>query len=379
MDRILIKNGRVIDPYIKRDEIGNIYIENGKIVEGGHSFSPDLVIDAKNNLVVPGLIDYHAHVFQQGTDAGVPPDLAMLPNGITTVVDGGSSGTANYESFYTNIVGHSVIRVKAFIALSCDGQISIKKNDNYDPQYCDDMKLKYLMNKYKDNILGIKLKQTKNNINDKGLKPIKKALSLAKQLGCRINVHAIDPPCSTKELIQYFRKGDIFTHVYHGIGSTILGENGHIIPEVWEAKKRGVVFDACNGKNNFDMQVAKKAIREKFYPDIISSDLTMITLYKQPVIALPWIMSKYLALGMRLYDVIAAVTSTPAKYMEMNDEIGTLKIGACADVAIFKQIEGEFTFFDKNNNAIKGKCILLPQLTVKEGMVVYKELTAQLY
>jgi len=379
MDDILIKNGRVMDAYRGIDTICDVCIKNGQIIENTDIGTPDVVIDATNCLVVPGLIDYHAHVFQKGTDAGVSPDVAMLPNGVTTVVDGGSSGSANYESFYTDTIMHSTVRVKSFIALSSDGQISMNKPDTYDVRYCDESKIKYLAEKYKDNILGIKLKQTKNNINNTGLEPIQKAVLLAEQIGCRINVHVIDPPCPTDELVKYFRPGDIFTHVYHGTGNTILDEKGHVFPEVWKAKKRGVIFDACNGKNNFDFAIAKKAMIDGFYPDIISSDITMMTLYKHPAIALPWIMSKYLALGMDLQAVIAAVTAVPAKCMEMEGEIGTLQPGACADVAVLKNTSGQFSFFDAKGACVEGKQLLVPQLTIREGTIVYKNLSSTLY
>jgi dihydroorotase len=374
MDKILISHGRVIDPVRQLDKIADIYIADGRIVAAVDDFKPDVVLNASGCIVVPGLIDYHAHVFYKGTDAGVPVDMIALPNGVTTVVDGGSAGTANYESFYASIVMNSVARVKAFLALSSDGQISMHRPDYYASATCDMSRMEKLFRDYASNLVGIKLKQTRANVSGEGFDAIQCAIRLAEKIGCRINVHVIDPsgPCS--QLAAYFREGDIFTHVYHGSGSTILDENRHVLPEIWEAKKRGVIFDACNGKNNFDFEVAEAAIRQNFYPDIISSDITVMTMYKQPAVSLPWLMSKYLAMGMPLQEVIKAVTATPAKHMDMEHEIGTLAPGACGDVAVFKEKDLKCEFLDIRGNCRIGNKLLLPQATIRNGMLVFRQM-----
>ena len=374
MDKILIAHGRVIDPVRKMDKVGDVYVENGRIVPAMDDFEPDLILDAEGCIVTPGLIDYHAHVFYKGTDAGVPVDAAALPNGVTTVVDGGSAGTANYETFYSEVVRHSVTRVMAFLSLSSDGQISMKRSDYYAPDTCDEARIKQLFRDYAANLVGLKLKQTRANVSGEGFEAVRYALEVAEKAGCRINVHVIDPSGPCRELAGYFRRGDIFTHMYHGSGSTILDADRHVLPEILEARKRGVVFDACNGKNNFDFEIAEAAFRDGFYPDIISSDLTVMTLYKQPAVSLPWLMSKYLAMGMELPEIIRAVTETPAEKMDMEHEIGTLEAGACADIAIFKRKQTECEFRDIKGNCRKGNELLIPQATIRGGSLVYRQM-----
>lgn len=373
-ESILITGGRIIDPARNRDEIGDVYIEGGRICAKGQSLQPDLVINAEGCLVLPGLIDFHAHFFFNGTDSGIPVDAAMLPNCVTTAVDGGSAGTANYEMFHQNVVDNSLVRVKSFLGVPPTGQITAKYEDNYDPQYYDEDKMQRLFAKYPGELLGLKLKQSKDVIKDLGLTPMKKALEIAERLSCRVAVHTTDPFPNTTELVNLFREGDIYIHVYHGKGSTIVGVDGKVLPAVKDARARGVIFDAANGKNHFSFKTAEAALRDGFAPDIISSDLTWLTMFKQPVFGLPWLMSKYLALGMSLNDVVAACTSTPAHLLKMEDEIGTLSPGACADVAILKLIDSRCEFFDADANKRIGEKFLMPQATVRAGRIVYRQM-----
>lgn len=372
MDKITIKGGKIFNA--SDDLASQIQIENGKFKKIEDNFEPDVEINAEDCLVMPGLIDIHAHIFDGGTDEGVPADLFCLPNGVTTIVDGGSAGSANIEAFEKLIVPNNHTRTFAYMGLSSSAQISRKVDDCYALKYCEPKKLKYLYKKYEDNLVGIKLKQTKKNIADTGLEPIKLALNLAEELNCAINVHIIDPPVHNDELVKYFRKGDIFTHVYHGCGYTILDKSGHVLPAVLKAQERGVYFDACNGRSNFAFSTAEKAIAQGFLPDIISSDITKMTMYKDPACSLPWIMSKYLALGMPLNKIIDAVTVTPAKAIRKESELGYMEVGRTADLSIFKIIEGRYGFKDIYGEVRWGDKVFLPVMTIKNGRIVYKNI-----
>lgn len=373
---ILITGGRIIDPARNLDEIGDIFIENGKISTKpvNDTFPAETVINAEGCLVLPGLIDYHAHFFFKGTDSSISVDSGMLPNCVTTAVDGGSAGTANYELFHQQVVDESLVRVKSFLATSPTGQTTFKYEENYDPQYYDEYKMDYLFSKFPDEILGLKLKQSKDIVGELGLAPIKKAIQIAEKLSCQVAVHTTDPVPNSTELVNTLRKDDIYTHVYHGKGSTIIGTDGRVLPAIKKARERGVIFDAANGKSNFSFKTAEAALQDGFLPDIISSDLTWLTMYKQPVFSLPWLMSKYLALGMPLKDIVAACTSTPARLMKMEKEIGTLASNACADVAIFKLINHSCEFRDIDGEQRYGKTLFLPQATIRAGRIVYRQL-----
>ncbi|MDR2006749.1 MAG: amidohydrolase family protein [Acidaminococcales bacterium] len=170
------------------------------------------------------------------------------------------------------------------------------------------------------------------------------------------------------------RAGDVFCHVHQGAGHTILGNNGKVLPEIAAAQKRGVIFDAANGRNNFSFTVAQQAIQEGFLPDVISSDLTAKTLYGDFVFGLPYVMMKYLNMGMQLQDVIASCTSNPARQMGLSGKIGTLAPGAFADVAVFRHIRKKYVMHDNSGKSIEGEHLLLPQLTVLNGKVVFRSI-----
>lgn len=375
-ENILITGGHVIDPKRGIDEIRDVFIKGDEIVENCSETvkKNSLIINAEGCLVLPGLIDFHAHVFFDGTDSSIPPDVGMLPNCVTTVVDGGSAGTSNYEIFRKNVIDNSLVRIKSFLNVSPIGQVTAKFNENEDPKYYDEDKIRYLFKKYSNDLLGLKVKASKENVGDLGITPVKKTLELAEELGCPMEVHTNNPFPNTIELIKFFRKGDIFAHVYHGSGSTIIGDDNHVLQEIRQARKRGVIFDAANGKSNFVLKTAKTALADGFKPDIISSDLTWLTMFKNLAFGLPWLMSKYLALGMNLNDIVAACTSTPARLMKMENEIGTLAPGACADVAILKPINCECNFTDIFNDSLKGEKLLLPQMTIRGGHILFRQL-----
>jgi len=170
------------------------------------------------------------------------------------------------------------------------------------------------------------------------------------------------------------RPGDVYCHVHQGVGTTVVGANGRISPALFKAQEAGVIFDAANGRKNFSFAVAKAALADGFFPDVISSDLTKTTSYSDYVFALPYVMMKYLNMGMDLDRVIAACTSTPAALIGMKGKLGTLAPGALADVAVFRPVTKPVVMKDQHGNTLTGDKWILPQLTVLNGRVTYRQL-----
>lgn len=371
---IIIKNVRVIDPARKKDAVEDVFVINDRIMDisaVGAQHKPH-IINGEGYIATPGLIDYHAHVFCHATEGGVPADLCMLPNGVTTVVDAGSAGTANFDAFYRNIICTSKVRIKAFLAASPAGQTSA--DENHDPACFNEEKIAQFFSRYPDVLQGIKLKIQIENVGEYHLAPLVKALEIAEKIGCPIAVHTTKPTAPARELVNYFRPGDIFAHAFHGIGSTIIGDDGRVLKEVWEARARGVIFDVANGRSHFAVHTAERALADKFFPDVISSDMSTLTMLQWPVYGLPWIASKYLALGMALPDVVAACTSTPARLLGMENVIGSLAPGALADIALFKLKVADVRFSDILGDEIRGNQLLVPQLTIKSGEVLFRQI-----
>lgn len=224
-------------------------------------------------------------------------------------------------------------------------------------------------------LLGLKIRQSRSIVGALGLAPLRATLQMAESLGCPVVVHVTDPPGSSGEIADLLRPGDVFCHVFHGTGGTILGSDGAILPEIRAARARGVMFDAANGRSHFAFAVAREALRQLFPPDVISTDMTTGTLYCGPVFGLPHVMSKYLSLGVSLRDVAAACTTTPARLLGLEGEIGTLAPGACADIAVFRQVAARVEYVDTLGESMVGQVMLVPQLTVRAGRVVYRQPT----
>lgn len=145
-----------------------------------------------------------------------------------------------------------------------------------------------------------------------------------------------------------------------------------------KARSRGVLFDTANGRKNFSARVAQAALAAGFAPDIISSDVTRKTLFSDFVFSLPFVMMKYLRLGMDFEAVLAACTSTPARWMGMQGKLGTLSPGAFADIAVFRRERKQAVASkDEHGDTITVDDWLIPQLTVADGKVVYRQIDFQ--
>ena len=252
-----------------------------------------------------------------------------------------------------------------------------KYHEDYNPKYWDEKQLRYFFTKYSDLLLGVKIRISKPILGDYGFRIFEKAVEFASKLNTRLCVHTTDPVGGMAKVAKLLRKGDILAHCFHGTGSSIIGENGKVLPEIIEAQKRGVIMDAANGSNHWSFITTDAAIKSGFYPDVISTDLSCKTLYKDPVFSLPYIMSKYLMLGMPLTKIIKAVTITPASLMNSNNGLGTLSVGAEGNVSVFALDNIDIVFSDTQKRTRMGHQVLVPQLTVCQGKIVYRNITFQ--
>lgn len=366
-----ICNGHVIDPAQGKDGIGSIGVSGNKIVSAGLTEESKYpVIDATGCYVVPGLIDFHTHVYALGCGFGVHPDY-FPATGVTTTVDGGTAGCSNFEAFYQSTIVPSRCRIFADLNITSQGQFQLGFPENYTPEYFNEGRVQELFEKYEGTLVGLKMRLSKETVGELGIKPFLRMMEIADRLGLPVVVHTTNPPVPTAEIVKHLRAGDVYCHCYQGEGETIVDGDGRIYPEHWEARKRGVLFDACNGTLNFNFKVAKAALKEGFYPDIISSD-TSLHSFAVPYFCknLPFVMSKYLTMGMSMFDVVKAVTAVPAKLIGMEGKLGTLQEGAYADVTILKAVRRPMVYGDRKEE-IQGDVVLVPQMTILNGDVVF--------
>ena len=372
MRSLILKGGEIYDPLTKERREGGLGIRDGRIVPVESLAGEETdVIDVGGCTVVPGFIDYHIHLYT-GCDGGVAPDTISLPSGVTTAVDGGTCGVSTFEMFKRNNIDPSITRVLSYLHVSSSGLSTAVFPENADPDCFEREKITALFRKYPYILKALKIRMSRNIIEPAGLtrEPLEKAIGIAEEAGCPVVVHVSDPVIPQEEIAAMLRPGDVFCHMYQGIRDTIIDSRCHVKPEIRRARERGVVFDASNGRSNFSFQVARPAVGEGFLPDIISSDISPVTFYKQPAVSLPRLMSKYLAFGLPLEQVIDMVTINPARQLG-DEELGTLRDGSIADVAIVRVVEKPMQFYDLNHDFISGDRLLVPQMTIKGGEIVY--------
>lgn len=220
----------------------------------------------------------------------------------------------------------------------------------------------------------MKLRQTRNISREFGLEPLRLLRKIADDLGAYIVVHVTDSPGEVKDTLELLKEGDVFCHVFHGKGKTILDENGKILPEVWEARQRGVLFDAAHGGNQFSNKVALAALDQGFLPDFITSDISLKTMYRSPLYSMGMVLSKFLNMGIEMEQLIPKVTRVPACKLGLGHEIGGLKPGMCADVAVLKIIDKEVDFNDSHGVMLHGNKLIKTQMTIRDGVTVFRQI-----
>lgn len=330
------------------------------------------VIDASGCYVTPGLIDYHMHYFKSGSELGILPEITAYANGVTAVVDGGSAGVSNFDGFYLYDMAGSTLTTKALLNVCSVGQPAVYYLENMDPSLFQEEKILGFCRKYEGTIVGLKVRQSREIVGDLGLEPTRRAVEIAEKAGLPVVVHATDSPGEIRDTLKILRPGDVFCHCFHQKGKTILDSGGKVLPEVWEAQKRGVLFDMAHGSMNFSYSVASAAISQGFLPDIVSSDLSTLSAFKPPAYGMAYMISELMNLGMNFAQIIRRCTEIPAGKIEM-PELGNLHLEGPADISIFRISEKEISYHDRYGNTFTGKKFLEPLMTVKSGKVMYRQ------
>lgn len=369
---IIIKNGYVFDPLNGRDEITDIGIKGKRIVKVGPiEETCRQMIDANGCYVVPGLNDFHVHCAYGMCAYGMPPD-ALLSSGVTSTVDGGTTGIANYEAFYRNVVCNSIVDIKTFLLVSSSGQISGRVTENMNPDLFEEDKIIDLCRAYADNIIGLKVRMEKKIVGEYGLEPLRRTIEIANKVGLPVSVHASDTPGEVKDTLDLLRPGDIFCHVFHQMGKTIMDASGKILPEVWEAQKRGVLFEIGHGSLRFSGPICKSALDQGFMPDLISSDLGLLSMNIAPTYSFAYILSELMTLGMNFKDIIDLCTRAPAKITNP-EKTCFIAEDEMADIAILRIVDKKHHYIDTYKNEFDGDKMIKPEMTIKGGLIVHRQ------
>jgi dihydroorotase len=377
---IVIKGGYVVDPKNNIHEPMDVAVADGKIISIAKKIDTTgalQVVNAKGMYVMPGLIDIHTHVFignepdhsYGNGPLSISPDGFTFRNGVTTVVDAGCAGWRDFAVFKRQVIDISQTRVLAFLNIVGEGM----RGGPYeqDTRDMDGKMTASVARQFRNYIVGIKVAHYSGS----EWTPVDEAVKAGTlaNIPVMVDFGGNTPPLPIEELfMNRLRTGDIFTHCFGQLSTReFLVDTSikKIKPLVWEARKKGIYFDVGYGGISFSFSQAIPGIKDKFYPSSISTDIHTGSMNASMKDLLN-VMSKFMAIGMKLEDVILATTWNPAKEIK-HEELGNLSAGATADIAILNVREGVFGFYDYTGYKIEGKQKLECEMTIKAGKIVY--------
>ena len=368
---LVIHGGTVIDPAQGLHSRRDVAISAGIIAALSDSIPASdgaAAIDASGKLVVPGLIDLHAHIFP-GVGDGAEPERDCLARGTTTVVDGGSVGHRAFLGFKRYVIDASRPRIKALLNISSIGLIDTRVGELMSLNHVDPDGAAKMAADNPEEVIGFKIRVSGYVAGGTCLPSLRLVRQAADATGLPIMVHIGESFEPLPTVLEYLQAGDVVTHTLTGRRHGILGYDGRVWPEVLQARQRGVLFDAAHGRMHLGFDLVKRVLDQGFQPDTLSTDITVPTA-ADPTFHLPTYMSKLMALGVGLDDAVAMVTSSSSRWLGQETDLGTLRPGAQGDVAILELLEGEFTLRDNEGQTLKATSRLRPWKTVYGGQVV---------
>ena len=358
---LVIKGGRVIDPSIGLDAVGDVAIAGGRIVAVEPSIAGGAdVIDARGRIVAPGLIDIHTHAARSKEG----PPLA-LKDGVTGWVDAGSGGADNMDEVAAVARGAPQIG-RVLVNIARTGVVS-PGGELHDISRANVALAQGAIARHRDVVVGVKARLSNDVADINDLEALRRAQEAASAFNVPVMIHVGQSYSPMRSILALLKRGDIVTHMYAPAPNGILDDKGRFYPEVAAARRRGVLFDFGNGSNgHFTWDYVERAMAQGFRPDTFSTDWSVGS-KTTGVVDFPNVMSKFLMFGMSVSQVIACATVNAARVFPAFDDRGTLNVGAPADVAIMELREGTFEFVDNYKGTRSGRQRLFPIATVLNG------------
>jgi dihydroorotase len=371
---LIVAGGIVVDPGSGIHERLDVGLRGDRVAAVGRDLPrgpATQVLDVGGRLVTPGLIDLHAHLFHGMSQLGVDPDTTCLPVGVTTAVDAGTAGEITFSAFAQRWLRPATTRCYAFVNVSSIGlplDDGLELGDSV-TRYVDVGRIVEVIEANRDVCLGVKIRAATYQMRH-GVAPLTAALEATARTGTRLMVHITEPGIALDAVFDRLRPGDIVTHLFHGRRERIVGSDGKVLDSLRRAVARGVRTDIGHGGGSFAFATARAAMADGFRPDTISTDLHPFSM-RGAMRDLPTTMSKFLALGMSVDEVIAATTVNAARTIARPELTGTLAIGAPADVAVLDEVVELVELEDTVGERITADRELRPRATIRAGKVVF--------
>ena len=368
---LLIAGGRVIDPSQGLSAVRDVAVADGRIA----ALEPDIprdrarqVVDAGGRVVTPGLIDLHGHVYDRGITISVDPDLVGVARGVTTIVDGGSTGATTFAGFRKYVIERSETSVYALLNIAAIGLV-VTNELFLDPEIVDPEAAVRVIEENRDRILGVKVRVRGWR---EGLAADVEALRRAREAAEAVRLPIMMHWSNEPELLDLLRPGDIVTHPFNPprAGPSLLDEQGRVLPQIRALAERGIVTDFAHG-GHLQWDIAERAAADGWFPDILSTDIHRRHMAPDgAVVDLVTMLAKFMHLGLSLEQVVDRVTARPAGALGFSEPIGTLRPGTTADVSVLELTDEPIEMVDSNGDVRTGARRLMPVATVKSGRVV---------
>ena len=333
---LVLKGGRVIDPSQGIDQVSDVAFAGGRVVAVGPGLAGTAARDCTGLIVTPGLIDLHTHVYWGGTSLGVKVDAYGKQSAVTTAVDTGSAGPGNFAGFRAHVIEPAQTRVLVYLHVSFAGiyafSPTIMVGESHDMRLMAAREAVAVARANRDCIIGIKVRVGRHASGPSGIQPLDVALDVAEAADVPLMLHIDEPPPTYAEVVARLRRGDVLTHCFRPFPNAPCHADGTVREAVLAARQRGVLFDVGHGMGSFSWETARKMVAAGFWPDTISSDVHAMCI-EGPAWDLLRTMTKFLALGMPLPQVVACATVKAAAAVRRPD-LGTFAAGSVADASI---------------------------------------------
>ena len=371
---LLIKGGTVVDPSQGLHGVNDVAVQDGKIARIAPSIPVEeasRVIQVQGKVVTPGLIDLHTHVYDGMTSNGVHADVGGVRAGVTTMVDAGSAGCDTFGGFPRHVVPNNETEIICYLHICRTGLAT--SPDIFSPASIDLDRTIQVAKENPSLIFGIKARMVSPALEIMGMEMPRLAKRAAKEAGIKLMVHIGDTekrydPKVIRQLLPILEEGDIVTHLFTANPGGVLDANGKLVPEAKEARDRGVWLDTAHGRMNFSFDVGQRVLDQGLLPHCISTDLT-VPGRQRTVHSMTEMMTRFLALGFTLDQVVTMCTLNPARAVGQDHRLGTLGVGRQADISVLEIREGDWVVYDVVGGSRRVDKALVPVLTVKRGKV----------
>jgi dihydroorotase len=369
---LVLTGGRVIDPASGTDAMLDVAFAGGKVAAVGQGLDGRERRDVKGAIVTPGLIDLHTHVYWGGTSLGVEAEAYARQSAVTTSVDTGSAGPGNFPGFRAHVIDRVQSRVLVYLHVSFAGifgfSSTVMVGESHDMRLMAAREAAAVAEANRDVVIGIKVRVGRNASGPSGITPLDVALDVADRTGLPVMCHIDEPPPTYEAVVERLRPGDVLTHCFRPFPNAPVHGDGRVKQAVLAARERGVLFDVGHGMGSFSWDTARKMMAAGFVPDTISSDVHALCI-NGPAWDLLRTMTKFLALGMTLPEVIGRATLAPADAVRRPD-LGRLAAGAAGDASVIRLAEIPTALEDVQGNIVPSDTRLVPEGTVIGGQWV---------